>query len=95
MKRTEVTYGQLDKVLRSFGLSSRLVKGEPPARLYEHPQYGLLFTVPPYPMTDFVLEYHLITARTSLEQFGIAEPKVFEAKLQKTRPSINGTSHKH
>ena len=36
MKRTEVTYGQLDRALRSLGFSSRLVKGEPPARIYEH-----------------------------------------------------------
>lgn len=94
MKRTEVTYGQLDKVLRAFGLSSRLVKGEPPARVYEHPEYGRLFTFPTYPMTDFVLEHHLIVARTFLDQVGIAEPKVFDAKLQKTKPSSNGMARK-
>jgi hypothetical protein len=83
MKRTEFTYGQLDKVLRSFGLSSRLINGEPPARAYEHPQYGLLFTVPTFPMTDHVLDYHLIAARTLLDQFGVADPKKFDAKLRK------------
>jgi hypothetical protein len=35
-----VTYGQLDKVLRSLGFSSLLVKGEPPALRYEHKESG-------------------------------------------------------
>jgi hypothetical protein len=83
MKCTDVTYGQLDKVLRSFGLTSRLVNGKPPARSYEHPEYGPLFTVPPYPMTDRVLEHYLVGARTLLDQFGIADPKAFDAKLEK------------
>jgi hypothetical protein len=30
-----------------------------------------------------VLEYHLVGARTTLNLFGIADPKVFDAKLQK------------
>src|SRR5262245_38104335 len=36
MKRTDVTYGQLDRVLRSLGFSCRLLKEDPPARVYEH-----------------------------------------------------------
>ena len=30
MNRTEVTYGQLDRALRSLGLSSRVIPGDPP-----------------------------------------------------------------
>jgi hypothetical protein len=47
MKRTEVTYGQLDKVLRSLGFSCRLVKGDPPARVYEHKESGARISTPP------------------------------------------------
>jgi hypothetical protein len=83
MKRTDVTYGQLDKVLRSLGFSCRLVKGKPPARHYEHKETGAFITVPPFPESDRVLEHHLVTARVMLDEFGIAEPKVFDAKLQK------------
>jgi hypothetical protein len=83
MKRTDVTYGQLDKVLRSLGFSCRLVKKEPPTRVYEHKETGAYFTTPPFPMTDHVLDYHLVGARTTLDIFGIADPKVFDAKLQK------------
>jgi hypothetical protein len=83
MKRTEVTYGQLDKVLRSLGFSSHLEKGESPARVYEHKQTGASFMVPPFPETDLVLDYHLVGARTTLDIFGIADPKVFDMQLQK------------
>jgi hypothetical protein len=81
--RTKVTYGQLDKVLRSLGFTCRLVQGDPPARRYEHKESGALITMPPFPETDFVLDYHLVGARTTLDLFGIAEPSVFDEKLQR------------
>jgi hypothetical protein len=83
MKRTEITYGQLDKVLHSLGFSCRVVKKEPPARVYEHEETGASLIIPPYPMTDFVFEHHLVSARTTVDLFGITDPKVFDAKLQK------------
>jgi hypothetical protein len=83
MKRTEVTYGQLDKLLRSLGFTCRLVQGPPPTRLYDHKGTGASLMLPPFPETDFVLDYHLVAARTTLDLFGIASPKVFDAQLQK------------
>jgi hypothetical protein len=82
MKRTNVTYGQLDRVLRSLGFSCRLVKKEPPVRVYEH-ETGAEISMPPFPDDDRVLEYHLVTARVMLDEFGIADPTSFAAKLQK------------
>jgi hypothetical protein len=83
MKRTNVTYGQLDKVLRSLGFSCRLATFAQPARLYEDKESGARIILPPFPETDRVLEYHLILVRTTLDGFGIADPTVFAAKLQK------------
>ena len=83
MRRTDVTYGQLDKVLRSLGFSCRLVQGRPPARHYEHAATGAFLTVPPFPQSDPVMEHHLVAARVMLDEFGIADPTVFAAKLQK------------
>lgn len=83
MKRTDVTYGQLDQALRSLGFSCRLLKKEPPARAYEHKETGAMILIPPFPETEFVLDYHLLGARTTVDLFGIADPKVFDAKLQK------------
>jgi hypothetical protein len=83
VKRADVTYGQLDRVLRALGFSCRLVTEVPPARVYEHPESGAWILVPFFPEDDLVLDYHLANVRNTLDGFGIAAPKVFEAKLQK------------
>jgi hypothetical protein len=84
MKRAKVTYGQLDKVLRSLGFTCRLYTDDPPpTRVYEHKQSGALIMLPPFPNKDKVLEYHLVGVRGTLENFGIADPSAFAAKFQK------------
>ena len=83
MTTTEVTYGQLDRALRSLGFSSRLVEGKPPARHYEHKETGAFITIPPFPESDQVLEHHLVTVRVTLDGFGIADPTAFAAQVQK------------
>ncbi len=82
MKRADITYGQLDKILRSLGFTCRVLKKEPATRVYDH-ESGALITIPPFPETDHVLEYHLVGARTVVDWFGIADPKVFDAKVRK------------
>ena len=84
MKRSDVTYGQLDTVLRSLGFSCRLITEDPPpTRVYEHKQAGAMIMLPAFPVSDKVFEYHLVAVRTELDNFGIAAPTVFAAKLQK------------
>jgi hypothetical protein len=85
MKRTDVTYGRLDRILRSLGFSCRLITQEPPpARLYEHKETGAIMAIPPLPMTEVVRDDHILIARTTLKLYGIADPDIFDAKLQKT-----------
>ncbi|HEY7428060.1 MAG TPA: hypothetical protein VH682_27750 [Gemmataceae bacterium] len=83
MTTTELTYGQLDRVLRSLGFSSHVVQGQPPARHYEHKATGAFITVPPFPESDRVLEHHFVTVRVTLDGFGIADPTAFAAQIQK------------
>lgn len=83
MVRTEVTYGQLDKALRSLGFTCRAVKLRGNARIYEHEATGARFIFPDFPDTDGVLDYHLLGVRTSLDLFGIADPTEFAAKLKR------------
>ena len=83
MKRTDVTYGQLDRVLRSLGFTRRVLEGEPPAVRYEPKEAGTWITLPPFPESDKVLDYHLVAVRTTLDNFGIADPTAFAAELQK------------
>jgi hypothetical protein len=83
MKQTDVTYSQLDQVLRSLGFSLRLKDGERPTRVYEHKETGAYITTPPYPMTDLVWDWHLVGARTTVDLFGIADPDTFDAEIRK------------
>ncbi|HTU91828.1 MAG TPA: hypothetical protein VMF69_17230 [Gemmataceae bacterium] len=83
MTTTDLTYGQLDKVLRSLGFSSRLVKGDPPARHYKHKETGAFITLPPLPENDRVMEHHLVAVQGTLDGFGIADRTAFAALVQK------------
>jgi hypothetical protein len=83
MKTTDVTYGQLDRVLRSLGFACRNVNGDPPARWYEHKKTGGFLSLPPFPDDEPVMEHHLVTARVMLDEMGIADPKIFDAQLQR------------
>jgi hypothetical protein len=83
MKRSKVTYGQLDKVLRSLGFSCRPSEKDPPGRIYEHKKTGAVILLPAFVESDRVFEYHLVAVRGELDNFGIANPTAFTAKLQK------------
>jgi hypothetical protein len=83
MKRSKVTYNQLDKVLRSLGFACRLTTDEPPTRVYQHKQAGAMIMLPAFPESDRVFEYHLVAVRLELDNFGIADPTAFDARLQK------------
>ena len=83
MKRTDVTYGQLDKVLRSLGFSCQPSDNEPPGRIYHHPNSGAMIMLPTFPDSEKVFAYHLITVQGELENFGIADPIALAAKFQK------------
>jgi hypothetical protein len=82
---SEVTYGRLDQVLRAFGFSVRLHKGdefEGDARIYRHPG-GAILPLPAFPDDQMVSPLHLAAARVTLDNFGIASPLDFAARLQK------------
>jgi hypothetical protein len=82
MKRTAVTYGQLDKVLRSLGFSAHATKHAPPGRIYKHTT-GAVIMLPEFSPSEHVFEHHLVAARLELYNFSLAEPSVFAAKLQR------------
>lgn len=82
-RRTKYTYGQLDKALRSLGFARREFEREGKGVQYEHKETGALVILPPFPENDRVLDYHLVGVRGTLDNFGVADPSVFDAKLQK------------
>jgi hypothetical protein len=83
MKRSEVTYGQLDKVLHALGFICRPSDRDPPGRIYEHRKTGAVVKLPTFPDDEKVFEYHMITVQGELDNFGIADARTFVAKLQR------------
>lgn len=81
--QTEVTYGQLDKVLRSFGFTRLTYERRGKAVQYEHKETGAIIQLPMFPEEDHVLDYHLAAVRSTLDGFGVADPSVFEARFKK------------
>lgn len=79
---TELTYGQLDRVLRSLGFSCLLVQGMPPARHYEYKESGAFITIPPLPENDHLMEHHLVTVKVTLDGFGIADATAFAEQVR-------------
>ena len=82
---TEVTYGQIDKMLRSHGFSVRLDNGDdrhPPARVYKH-ESGALLLLPPFPEEQKVYPHHLVATRVTLDNYNLVSPLDFDAELQK------------
>ena len=70
MTKTAVTYGQLDKVLRSLGFSCHPGRSEPPGRIYEHGETGAIIMLPGLPESAKVFEHHLVAAQMELDSFG-------------------------
>lgn len=82
-RRTKYTYGQLDRLLRGWGFICREVELTVPTRVYEHKDTGAMLMMPPFPMSDKVVDYHLAAAKIELDNFGIIDAKDFDAELQK------------
>jgi hypothetical protein len=82
-RRTDVTYGQLDKVLRGLGFSRRIFERDGKGVRYDHNESGASIILPMFPDDDHVLDYHLAEVRGTLDGFGVADPSVFDAKLQR------------
>ncbi len=83
MPKVDFTYGQLDKVLRSFGFTRHVFERRGKGIRYEHKETGARVTLPLFPKEDYVLAHHMVAVRGTLRDFGVADPSVFEAKLKK------------
>ncbi|MDY3553612.1 hypothetical protein GobsT_01050 [Gemmata obscuriglobus] len=74
---TDLTYSQLDTILRGLGFSVRNVDKN--TRAYKHAG-GALLVLPVG--QERVIPHHLVATRMALDAFGIAEPPEFAAQLQ-------------
>jgi hypothetical protein len=82
VRKTNITYGQLDKVLRSLGFSCHAGTNDPPGRIYEHQSAGAVIMLPAHLDNDKVYEHHLAAARSELDSFGIVDATTFDTQLK-------------
>jgi len=82
MKRTEVTYGQLDTVLGALRFSCRPARHEQPGHIHEHKSARAVIMLPDLPECDKVFQHHLVAVRTELDNFSLADPIAFAAKVK-------------
>jgi hypothetical protein len=80
---SNVTYGTLDKVLRSLGFTSRVLRDQPPARWYEHAKSGAVVSLPVLPPETLAYPHHLAAVQGTLNVYGIADPLDFTAEVQR------------
>lgn len=78
----EVTYGRLDKVLRSLGFSLRMSE-DPKAKIYEHKKTGALLALPLVSDEAPVQARHLAAVRATLDAYGIGDRMDLAQELQK------------
>ena len=50
---------------------------------YKHKETGASIILPLFPDDDYVLDYHMVIVRGTLDVYGVADLSVFDAKLQK------------
>jgi len=80
---SELTYGRLDKMLRSLGFSCRTATLRTRALVYEHPQTGAMIILPEAPAGNRVLPHHVAAVQGTLKVHGIADPLDLTAEPQR------------
>jgi hypothetical protein len=80
MRKTPVSYGQLDSVLQSLGFKVRIEKGK--RRLYAHEPTGALMSLPDRKPTDLANATYLAAVRKVLSDYDIADEVEFASQLQ-------------
>ena len=81
MAEINLTYGQLDKALRSHGFVAHTLEGK--ARIYKHEATGAKIILPDAPLAETVLPHHLIVVRTVFKEFNLAEPAALASNLKR------------
>jgi hypothetical protein len=80
---SDVTYGQLDKVLRALGFSCRTITLQTDALVYQHQEAGAVIILPAVSERKKALRHHLAAVQGTLAEYGIADPLKLAVELQK------------
>ncbi len=77
---TEVTFGKLDQLLRGLGFTAfDTLTG---TRVYQHRPSGAEVYIPRQTPEQLVRPHHVLSARVTLDDFGVLADREFEGRLQ-------------
>jgi hypothetical protein len=79
----EVTYGDLDKILRGLGFSCRKATLQTEAFVYEHQETGAVIILPAVSKRKRAMPHHLAAVQGTMKEYGIADPLDLAGELQK------------
>ncbi len=78
-----VTYGKLDRVLRTLGFSCRTANLQSEAFVYEHQHTGAVVILPAAADRKKALPQHVAAVQATLAEYEIADPLALAGELQK------------
>ena len=84
----DITYGQLAKILRSFGFAIHEPRSG--VRVYEHAESGATIILPKFPDEDRVYGHHFTDVKMTLDSFGLASAPEFASRVVKVTDEIFG-----
>ena len=79
----DVTYGKLDKVLRTLAFSCRTANLQTEAFVYEHPRTGAVIILPAVAERKKALPQHIAAVQATLAEYEIADPLALAGEFQK------------
>jgi hypothetical protein len=84
MAKTTLTYGRLDRRLRSLGFTALTQEGR--ARINRHERTGASGILPDAPFPDEVLPYQVMVARHVLREYDLGN-----LDLEESPPTLDGS----
>jgi hypothetical protein len=69
---SDLSYGELDRILRSLGFDLRGPMEN--NKIYWHPQVEALITLPIFPDDQAVYQHHIDLTRLTLDTYGLDNP---------------------
>jgi hypothetical protein len=81
----DVTYGKLDRVLRTLGFSRRTANLQTEAFIYEHQDTGAVIILPVAADGRRALPQHVAAVQATLTEYDIADPLALAGELQNAK----------
>lgn len=84
MTTSEITYGELEQLLRQWGFR---LERTAPTSVFRHAVQDALVALPPYDPQERVAAFHLVGIRKLVTERGIVQQEAFDREIRAVRTS--------